>query len=73
MPSPTGKYFSQIMVGYYYYDYFFKKGRKNRTRKEHFAARADNYKMSEDTLLHRKLSKRGSPVVHIQTYCALVW
>lgn len=31
--------------------------RKSRISKENFAGRSDNYKMSEDTLLHRKLSK----------------
>lgn len=31
--------------------------KKSRVEKENFAGRSDNYKMSEDTLLHRKLSK----------------
>ncbi|XP_025414910.1 uncharacterized protein LOC112686712 [Sipha flava] len=34
-------------------------GRKNRRHKEHFATRTDNYKMSEDTLLHKKLKEKN--------------
>ncbi|VVC37149.1 BLOC-1 complex, subunit 3 [Cinara cedri] len=33
--------------------------RKSRTVKESFAGRTDNYKMSEDTLLHRKLKEKN--------------
>lgn len=36
---------------------YFVGGKKSRISKETFAGRSDNYKMSEDTLLHRKLSK----------------
>jgi len=31
--------------------------RKSRVGRESFAGHSDNFKMSEDTLLHRKLSK----------------
>jgi len=35
----------------------FIENRKRQVGRESFAGRSDNFKMSEDTLLHRKLSK----------------
>lgn len=37
--------------------FLYKGDRRSRTKKANFTGHASNYKMSEDTLLHRKLSK----------------
>lgn len=44
-------------VMYYYCFFLYKGNRISRTKKVNFTGHTNHYKMSEDTLLHRKLSK----------------